>query len=203
MSATLTNQATKLASVGFDTVNVDIPRLLEIVKAEAKTKRGGMNFNAGVLLTKVCRTVKSLAGMPESGRVPENVHGEIVRLIRELPEAQIASAKAEGYNIERESAMRVKFDFRNQRIDESKTFTANRLIEFEKQLAHGNWEISQLKQRKLKFEDSLCESAEAVQRRDEKLAFVEKRLEQVQKLVRSIIAERDYQVKQTAAATVS
>ena len=197
MSNVLTQNATKLAMPSFDTSNPDLVRLMEIVVNTSATKKGGMNFHAGTLFTKVCKTVKSLAGLPEAARLPDNVAGEIQRMIAELPENRIKNVRSEGYNFVKESPMKVKFNFRDVKVTETKSFLTERETLFDKQIAHITWELSVLKTRRAKLEDSLCDTAQAIVIRDTKLEKIEDKILRLEKLHRGIITERDYQQKQT------
>ena len=197
MSNVLTQNATKLAMPSFDTANPDLVRLMEIVVNTSATKKGGMNFHAGTLFTKVCKVVKSLAGLPEAARLPDNVAGEIQRMIAELPENRIKNVRSEGYNFVKESPMKVKFNFRDVKVTETKSFLTERETLFDKQISHITWELSVLKTRRAKLEDSLCDNAQAITIRDVKLEKIEDKILRLEKLHRGIITERDYQQKQT------
>ncbi len=198
-ASTETN-ANKAALPGFNLDSPDYLRIDGIILSIAKTKKGGYNFSTGVLFTKTTAELKSLAGLSQGARLPENIASHIQKQCAKLAENATAELLQSGFNPLRQSASKVTCDFKNSRVTRRVTQTFEKLQNFENQLKDIKWTISQAQVMRLKLEEKLCESSEQQARNDESIAKLDKRLEQMTRLEKIITIERDEQLKASTEA---
>lgn len=187
--------ANKAALPGFNLESPDYLRIDGLILSIAKTKKGGYNFSTGVLFTKTTSEIKSLAGLSQGARLPENIASYVQKQCSKLAESATAELLATGFNPLRQSASKVTCDFKNSRVTRRVTQTFEKLQNFENQLKDIKWTISQAQVQRLKLEEKLCESSEQQARNDESIAKLEKKLGQMSKLEKIITLERDEQRK--------
>jgi len=145
MSKAITTQATNLARSPFDvSANpLDTLRLNAIVESLARGKRDGMNFHAPTLFTKVCDEIRSLNGLSANTRLPDNVATEIRTIVWGLPVARFNKMQDAGFNPVRETATRVKHDFKTGTSSRIKAMQFEQVTSFELQLKDVTWDIKQ------------------------------------------------------------
>lgn len=139
MSKAIANQATDLATTGMSLDSLDLLRIKEIVLRHATTKTGGLNFQAGVLFTKVCKEVKSLCSIHSKARLPDGVAKSIMSEIEALPTLALSGLKSDGYSLTRQSGAKVRVSFRDLQVSRAKTQTYSRLGSLEEQCKDLHW----------------------------------------------------------------
>jgi len=141
MSKAIASNATELASPGMSLDNFDVLRVKEIVFRHATTKNGGLNFQSGVLFTKVCKEIKSLCSIHSKARLPDGIAKTIMGEIEALPVLATKALTDDGYNLTRQSGAKVRVSFRDLNVSRAKTRTYSRLGSLEDQCKDLHWKI--------------------------------------------------------------
>jgi hypothetical protein len=129
----LAQSATDLASHGFDLDSYDTTRITSIVRAQASTKQGGFNFQPGVLFTKVCKEIKSLANLNKGAQLPEKLARLINDAIQALPEVELKSLHKEGFQLIKQSGVKLNVSTRDMTVTNRVLQTYEQLPSLENQ----------------------------------------------------------------------
>lgn len=189
MSKAITTQATNLSLSGVDLTSPDAMLTIAIIiEEQSKTRKGGLNFNSGVLFTKVCQKVKSLAGNIE--RLPEEVAEKIKSIISEMPEATTKRLAQEGWTAQSLSPIKVGINYKTAEVSRKRSMGFSQTTSLEMQIKDVIWANKQLDYRRICLEAKPVEDSQEKQVNADKVKSIEAQMAKNQSLLMALKARQ-------------
>jgi len=197
MSTALAQNATDFAATGFNLDELDSSRIRAIVIVNAKTKTGGFNFQPGVLFTKVCKEIKSLASMNKGAPLPEKLAKLIHAEVAALPSELTKSLGNEDYRLIKQGAMKINVSVRELAVTRRVEQLFEKLTSLEDQEKDLRWLLFQMIEKKEKLGALQFKDADHRARVENQIASLENKIATYQKLHKVLKMEIEEQRKAT------